>query len=489
MDIERFKQLAQTNEWLSIWPEITLVILALFVLLIDLFAPKRGGRFCYLLVSLGQVALVVCLLFSMRMVPASFGDLLTFRFQGQLMRVFFLISSLYTCFLARVYFSKKNLLRSEYYHLVLLITAALMILVQSQHFILFFVSLEVAAIGFCVLVSYDSRDHFSLEAGLKYLILGAMSTAILLFGVALLYGVAGSPDLSFHASDPLSFTQLKCFIAAHPDLLWVRLGAILILAGIAFKIGVFPFQIWIPDVYQGAPTPTTAFLAVASKAAGFIVLLNLVMGPFRPLLDLIPLLSVVAAVTILFGNAAALSQENVKRLMGLSGIAHAGILLLGVLSAMRGVPWAETAVIFYLFVYLIGSFAVFGVMQHIGSTEEERWHWSNYKGLGKSSPFLSGVLTMGLGSLAGIPPFVGFFAKVFIFIAAYQAKLYFLLGVALLGVVLSIYYYFRWMREALFGAGGGGTVAVSLYSRIVLGAIAAATVLLGLYQGFWKWLG
>jgi NADH-quinone oxidoreductase subunit N len=279
-------------------------------------------------------------------------------------------------------------------------------------------------------------------------------------------------------------------------------GAALVLCGIAFKIGAVPFQIWIPDVYQGAPTPTTAFLAVGSKAAGFLVLLNLVTGPFAaPWISrevLTPLLSTLAVLSILYGNIAALGQRNVKRVMGLSGISHAGYMLVGVVATVQGVSWAPGAVVFYLLTYLLGSMAVFGVMAHVAGPRDELQELDQYADLGRREPFFGGVLAVGLGSLAGIPPFAGFIGKLLLFFAAFQAHLYGLLAVSIIGVVISIYYYFGWMREALFrqpnqSALSAAPVAAPLaprswtdvdWNHIALGLLTAATLFIGLYQGF-----
>jgi NADH-quinone oxidoreductase subunit N len=200
---------------------------------------------------------------------------------------------------------------------------------------------------------------------------------------------------------------------------------------------------------------------------------------------LTPVLSFIAAATILFGNFAAVTQRNVKRLMGLSGIAHAGYLLVGVVAALY-VPWAKYAVIFYLVTYLFASFAVFAVMTILAGPDDANQELEDYENLSRKRPFLSGVLACGLGSLAGIPPLGGFIGKLFIFIAAYQAGLYGLLGISVLGVVISIYYYFGWVREVYFsnptddivqGSGQG----ICSCDRIVLGALVVATVLLGIF--------
>jgi NADH-quinone oxidoreductase subunit N len=367
----------------------------------------------------------------------------------------------------------------------------MMLLIQSANFVILFVALETVTVAFYVLVAYCRTSQFSLESGLKYLILGALSSGILLFGIVLLYGIAGSPELVGSSRDSLNYNELAKFISLNTDNLLgahnmiVKLGALLVVAGICFKIGAVPFQIWVPDVYQGAPTPVTAYLAVASKAAGFIVLIQLLHGPFIALKEfLVPVLSVIAGLTILFGNVAAVTQRKVKRLMGLSGIAHAGYLLVGVIASLY-VPWAIYAVIFYLVTYLLASFAVFGVMSLAAGPDDAKQELEHYENFARKRPFLGGILVCGLGSLAGIPPLGGFIGKLFLFVAAFQAGLYGLLGISVLGVVISIYYYFGWIRECYFSAPLTEVVddalcSATLSDRILLGALVVATVVIGL---------
>jgi NADH-quinone oxidoreductase subunit N len=257
-----------------------------------------------------------------------FGGLIRLSVPGQVARIFFLFSALLVCFLATICLPRARAPRVEFYHLVLVVTAALMLLAQSNHFVMFFVALETVTIGFYILVSYYRESSRSLEAGLKYLVLGALSSAILLFGIVLLYGAVGRVEVGGVAHTGFEFGTVLAFLHENPGSFLGTAGALLIIGGVAFKIGAFPFQIWVPDVYQGAPTPVTAFLAVSSKAAGFAVLLLLVHRAFAPLaLVLVPVLSLLAAATIIFGNLSALTQRNTKRLMGLSGVAHAGYLL------------------------------------------------------------------------------------------------------------------------------------------------------------------
>jgi len=499
MNLEAFKEIAATNYWSWLFPEMFLVGLALVLLVFEMIFNRKDLQLIIRVALGGQVLLLVVLCLGyIDGFPVDhrvgFGGLLQQNAVTEIMRLFFLIGSILATYLATIYLEKQKLPHTEFLVITILMTASLMLLVQSHQFVLLFVALETVTVGFYVLVAYCRKSIYSLEAGLKYLILGALSSAILLFGIVLLYGVSSNPNLTGAITDGFNFAQLGEFIAQNPSHPLVVAGVILVLAGIAFKIGAVPFQIWIPDVYQGAPTPVAALLAVSSKAAGFIVLLILVKGPFSHLDTLlIPLLSAIAVVTILFGNLAALSQKNVKRMMGLSGIAHAGYLLVGVVAAMT-IDWAVYAILFYLITYLLASFGVFGVMTWMSCNNDADQEMDHYSDLARRQPFLAGVLTIGLGSLAGIPPLGGFIAKLLLLIAAYQAGLFALIAVMLLGVVLSIYYYFSWIREAVFRvwrapkstnpqASADHGIAIELPKSFIvtLGAISILTIALGLF--------
>jgi len=498
MDLSIFRLAAEQNSWLAIYPELALGLLALGLLALEIVLPRRIHGWIPRLALLGQVVLLAYIL--KEDLPGrlngseSFGGLLLHTGFGQAFRIFFLLTGALVTWLGIVSLERQSGPRIEFFHIVLVATAAMMLLVQSNHFVMLFVALETITISFYVLVSYFRHTSHALEAGLKYLILGALSSAMLTFGIVLLYGVAGNPTLPGWTDQPLAFVNLRLFLEHNPDNVLALIGVVLVLCGIAFKIGAFPFQIWIPDVYQGAPTPVTAFLAIGSKAAGFGILLRLVTGVLPPLYGvLVPGLIGVTVLTILFGNLGALTQRNTKRVMGLSGIAHAGYLLLGVTAATR-VPWAGGAVVFYLFVYLLASMAVFGVLTWVSDTEDAGWETDDFADLGKNHPVLGAVLAIGLGSLAGIPPLAGFIGKLVIFIAAFQAEFYGLLAVAIVGVVLSIYYYFGWIKAAWFNLPrfalqGEPTPAprqfpsLSLPTGLLLGALALLTVVLGFFQG------
>jgi len=494
MDVSILQHLAAGNAWGAIWPELALGCLALALLVLEIALPRGVHRHIPSIAILGQIAVLLALLLGFRgVVPGreSFNGLLLQSGPGQAMRVFFVVSSILVCLLARVSLARQAMPRVEFYNIVLVVTAAMMLLAQSNHFVMLFVALETVTVGFYILVSYSRQSTPTLEAGFKYLVMGALSSALLLFGIVLLCGVAGNPALFGHSTSSFGYGEVAGFLAANPHNFLAGVGIVLILAGVAFKIGAFPFQIWIPDVYQGAPTPVTALLAVASKAAGFAVLLGLFHRVFLSYAWLVvPVLSFMAAATIIFGNLAALTQRNVKRLIGLSGVSHAGFLLVGVVASASS-RFATGAVYFYLFAYLLASFAVFGVMAHLAGADDSDQELGHYAGLAKEDPFLGAVLAVGLGSLAGIPPLAGFMGKFFVFVAAFQAHLYGLLAVAAAGVVVSIYYYFGWIRAAFFDApppAGDPAIRpertpVGAAAAVALGMLALGSVVLGFYQG------
>ncbi len=507
MNLDIYRTFSETNLWQYILPEIALAVFAILLLIMGMIVPRREQGIISRLAVWGQWAILVYFLIfefwqnlqqlylgKLERPEILFGGMLTQTFTFDVMRVFFMLCGIFVSYMGSIYLKKHKLPTIEFYFLTIIITAGLMLLAQSSHFVMLFVALETVTVAFYVLIAYCRTSVFSLEAGVKYLILGGLSSAMLLFGIVLLYGAATNPEVNNGLLlDRMGFNELGSFIFAHKHDLMVQAGAVLVLCGVAFKIGAIPFQIWIPDVYQGAPTPVTALLACASKAGGFILLLNLIRGPFAGLEYMVkPLLIAVAIVTILFGNLTAVSQQNVKRMMGLSGIAHAGYLLMGVVAGYT-VAWADKAVLFYLFCYLFASLAVFMVMTFVANENDEAQTLDDYTNLYRNQPYLAGILGIGLGSLAGIPPLAGFMGKLLLFIATFKAGLFTLLAVAIVGVVISIYYYFGWAREVFFTQwllkdetpvnAQLGTIVVSPLYRFLLGMLAAVVIIIGIYQG------
>ncbi|MDA7756399.1 NADH-quinone oxidoreductase subunit N [Opitutales bacterium] len=464
--MEDFLRFSNDNLWSELWPELTLALGAVLILLIQLFSNKAATNICGRLAVLFQVVLLGYLLLDYLLIHhtfdrSSFSGMLRHGFQGDLMRTFFLLASICVSILGNRFLLTNKLKTGEFHHLTMLATAGLMLLCQSANFIVLFVALETVALAFYPLVAFDRSSSKSLEAGIKYLIFGALSSSLLLLGIVLIYGVGSNPGAWGAISpstnigmDILSFEFVGLLLEANQTNLLLRSGVVLVLAGLAFKIGAAPFQIWVPDVYHGSPTPITAFLAVSSKAAGFFLLLNLVNGPFDSMSEfLLPLFGFIATFTILFGNLAACAQRKLKRMLGLSGVAHAGYLLVAVMASMHFAGDSDRAVwviFFYLFIYLFASFIVFGVMGIATLKDDSDHEIGHYEGLLQKHPWAAISLLVGIASLAGIPPFGGFVAKLMLFNVAFEAKLYTSLVAMVIGVVISIYYYFGWIREICF---------------------------------------
>jgi len=459
--------------------EVMVVALGLLVLLADLFLSESARR------SLGWVAagalgLVFLLSFRESFVGLADGKAFggIYRLDGLALffKRFFLVTAIFVLIFAMDFASRLKGGMSEYLAFILFALSGMMFASSANDFSLLFVAIELITVTFYILVSFQRHRMHSLEAGVKYLILGAVSSAFLVYGIALVFGEAGS----------LKFDVIR---AAHDGLLGSNVflfGMLFVFAGLAFKISAFPFQVWAPDVYQGAPTPTTTFLAVGSKAAGFVLLIRL-FGSVVPELTAqwTGMLMVVAALTILYGNLCALPQRNLKRLLAYSGIANAGYLLMGIVAQSESGD-GTAAILYYLAGYLftlVAAFMIINLLARDGEGEDI----SCLAGLGKRSPFLALTLTLAVVSLAGIPPLAGFFGK-FLLVKSVTAKAfgdagYFaLLAVAVFGVVVSIYYYFRIIRTIYWSKDtpDNSPVAIAWPTRMVLGLCVAAILYLGL---------
>jgi len=341
--------------------------------------------------------------------------------------------------LASVDYLEKNRFQAEYNALVLASTAGMMLMASTVDLIAIFVALELQSISLYVLVGF-LKDGRSSEASLKYLLLGAVSTALTLYGMAYLFGLSGSTSLDEIA------TFVKTADSGTRSAL--VLAAVFLAAGLGFKMAVVPFQMWVPDVYQGAPTPITAYLSVASKAAGFAVVMRIfvvALGEGLIASDWANMFAAIAALSMTVGNVAALVQGNIKRMLGYSSIAQAGTFLIGLAAVAAEDPQlllGTSSVVFFLGTYAftnLGAFiAIIAISNKIGSEEI-----SDYAGISKRSPWLAAGLTACLISLTGIPPTAGFVAKLYVFNAAIQADLIWLVIIGVLNSVVSAYYYLR----------------------------------------------
>jgi len=352
----------------------------------------------------------------------------------------------------------------EFFALPIFTCVGLMWMASAIDFVMIFVSLELVTMSFYVLVSFTRRNPATLEAGVKYLILSALSTGFLVYGITWIFGVTGETNLS-RVTAALSQPAIE----AGPALF----GMVLVLVALGFKIGAVPFQMWVPDVYQGAPTPVTAFLSVGSKAAGFVVLLR-VLQPFFILPQMERLLTLIALLTLIYGNLAALPQSNLKRLLAYSSIAHAGYLLIGVVS------FAGAAVSFYLVAYLLMTLLSFAVL--IAVAKETGENIEDFNGLAKRSPFLAFAMLIAMTSLAGVPFTAGFLGKFFIFDAAIRHHQITLVVAGVITVACGFYYYLKVVRAMYWEAPASeSAVPLSRLSQVTMAAMIAGIIFLGVY--------
>jgi NADH-quinone oxidoreductase subunit N len=447
-----------TLDLLVIAPEIVVLVTALLVMVVDLFLGKEQKS---RLASLGLVGVVLAAGLSYYMwrgSAASFHDELTGAGSGPALQemlaadgyaLFFnlviLAAAALAILLSVEYAKRTGLAQGEYYTLLLLSTTGMMLMAAAINLMTIFLALEILSIALYVLVGLNRGEPRSAEAAIKYFLLGALASGFLLYGMALVYGQAGTTSLAGVRNHVMSLE------GSFPLLLAVALG--LMIVGFGFKVALVPFQWWTPDAYQGAPTSVTAFMSVGAKAAGFAALGRVVLYAFG-VLDLSPsggslyddwgwLLAILAALTMTVGNLAALRQRNLKRMLAYSSIAHAGYVLVGVAA---GGELGTSAMLFYLFVYAFMNVGAFAVVIALGNLEGlvhggETLH--DFSGLAGRKPGLAASMTLFMLSLAGVPPLVGFFAKLYIFAAAVQADLTWLAVFGVVNSVISAYYYLR----------------------------------------------
>lgn len=370
----------------------------------------------------------------------------------------------------------------EYYSLCVFACAGMMAVASAKDLAGAFVALELVTVTFYILVAFMRRNVGSLEAGVKYLIIGALSTGFLVYGIAWVYGTTGTMNLQ--VIEGLLNDARSVEINRTPLLF----GVALVLIGLGFKIGAVPTHVWIPDVYQGAPTPTTAFLSVGSKAAGFILLIRF-LEPFLASEitrgPIVTILAIMAAATLLFGNLAAISQSNFKRLLGYSSIAHAGFLVLALAAGRQetaGSLGSSQAVSFYLATYLLMTLGVFFILSQV-RIQRDGEAISDFNGLGKTNPGLAFGLTILLAALAGVPLTAGFLGKLFVFSLAVDAGLWVAVVIGFISAAAGFYYYFKVIRAMWWSSPAEGVqpLVLPLITRTAVIALTGAVVLFGVW--------
>jgi len=434
--------------WVSlaaISPLLVLSAWACMLLLIDLFIPKERKGWTAFLAALGLLVALGLVIY--KLIPingiatpdftTAFGGMLVVDGFANFLNVIFIVSGLAGIALAYDYLKRTEIERGEYYILLLFAIVGMMLMAMSADLILVFLGLELLSIPLYVLAGIAVPRLSSEEAAIKYFLLGAFSSGFLLYGTALLYGATGTTALK----GILEVVEAGIF-----DNTLLITGAALVLVGLGFKVAAVPFHMWTPDVYHGAPSAVTAFMAVGAKAAGFAALMRIIVLTFPSLsVDLTPVLWALAALTMIVGNVVAIAQKNIKRLLAYSSIAHAGYILMALVPySQEGVSSSSVAsALFYLVAYAFTNFAAWSVVIALEQAGEKGLDLEDYAGLGRKHPALAAVMTVSMLSFTGIPPTLGFLGKFYLFRTVMEGGF---VGLALIGVLTSLvsaYYYLR----------------------------------------------
>ena len=415
---------------LIVLPEILLLLLAGIILVVSLTSQRSGGLLLSWLTALGLTGILIITLLYGR--PGEnevliFGGMLRHDWMAFSFKVLFLFAAAMTALLSADVEGVED--RGEYYALLVVATLGMSLMASSADMIMLFLAIETTSIPLYILAGFKKGDDKSTEAGLKYFLFGALTSAVMLYGFSLLYGFSGDTNI-YRLSEAMHAG------AVSP---WMIGGmAALVLVGFSFKISAVPFHFWAPDVYEGAPTPITAFISTASKAAGFAVLLRFMLAVFPAIeAEWVTLVAIMATVTMTVGNLLALPQTNIKRLLAYSSIAHAGYAMIGLVALSS---FGTASVIFYLIGYVVTNIAAFAVVilfaRSAGSDEIV-----DYAGLSRRSPGLALVLLVALLSLGGMPPLAGFVAKFYVFAAAVESGWIWLAFVGVVNAIIGLYYY------------------------------------------------
>ena len=461
---------------MAILPEILLLVLGVLILVVDPFwkeADRRVNLGWLTAGGLALVAVVSILIARPGDAQMAFGGMVRYDWLGFSFKMFFIFSAAVTAmFMMDIEHVGR---RAEAYLLLVAATIGMSLMASAADLIMLYLSIETTSIPLYVLAGFLKNDDRSAEAGFKYLLFGALTSTILLYGFSLLYGLTGETSLFALASQFANFSPLAFGIL------------FLILIGLAFKVSVVPFHFWAPDVYEGAPTPVAGFLSTASKAAGFIVILRFFIVVFPGIAaNWTLILAIIATLTMTVGNFLALAQKNIKRMLAYSSIAHAGYALIGVVAYSK---LGVTATAFYLIAYILTNLAAFGAVAVVGRVTGSD-EMKAYYGLQRRAPGLALVMLVAFLSLAGMPPFGGFVAKVFVFSAAIEQGWIWLAVVGILNSIVGVYYYLTVLKYVYLYRMEGEQeeqhpISLSRPYAIALTVLSVGILLVGAFFGPW----
>jgi len=423
----------------AVLPELFLACAGMILLMLGVFQGNKGTRLVLSLTVACFFLAFIIVAVSIGRSELALGGLFIADAFGDFMKLLVLGGSAVTLIMAQRYIEREEMARFEFPVLVLFATLGMLLMISANDMMALYLGLELQSLSLYVVAAFR-RDHLrSSEAGLKYFVLGALSSGMLLYGMSLIYGFAGTT----------SFEGLAAQFAVDSDVsLGLVIGIVFLAAGLAFKVSAVPFHMWTPDVYEGAPTPVTAFFATAPKVAAMALIVRVMIGPFGDLVDQWQqIIWFISVASMILGALAAISQTNIKRLMAYSSIGHIGYALIGLAA---GTEQGVNGILLYLTIYIVMNLGTFAVILCMRQKEVMVERIEDLKGLSKTNPAMALALAIFMFSMAGIPPLVGFFGKFYIFLAAIQVELYALAVIGVLSSVIGAYYYVRIVKLMYF---------------------------------------
>jgi NADH-quinone oxidoreductase subunit N len=421
-------------------PEIFVLGMACAILLVDVFTRERNYAYVLTLTTLlGAAAITVFT--SVPQVQTTFGGQFIDDAMADVLKLMAYLAAMAAVVYSRNYLGERGLFKGEFFVLALFAVLGMMVMISANHFLVLYVGLELLSLSLYAMVALQRESKQATEAAMKYFVLGALASGLLLYGMSMLYGLTGTLELPRMAAilqDGVKDSMILAF------------GIVFIVAGLGFKLGVAPFHMWVPDIYQGAPSAVTLFIGSAPKLAAFAFSMRLLVDGLHPALgDWQGMLAIMAVLSLAIGNLAAIMQTNIKRMLAYSTISHMGFLLLGILS---GTFAGYSAAMFYAIAYVLMSLGSFGLVVYLSQNGHEAEHLDDFKGLNSRHPWLAALMAILMFSMAGIPPFVGFYAKLSILQSLVGAGFLWLAVVAVMFSLIGAFYYLRVVKILYFDA-------------------------------------
>jgi len=462
-------------------PEIFLVVMALAILLIDLLVRDSRRTVTF---ALTQLALIGCAAIqfatSTGEITYTFSNMFVDDLMSDLLKLFLYMTVLIVMFYSRGYIIEREAMnKGEYYVLALFATLGMMVMISANHFLTIYIGLELLSLSLYAMVAMNRDSVVSTEAAMKYFVLGALASGLLLYGMSMIYGATGTLEITGIAERLYGGGVNKTVMV---------FGLVFLVAGLAFKLGVVPFHMWIPDVYHGAPTSVTLFIGSAPKLAAFAIVMRLLVnGLITMAEDWQSMLIILSVLSMAIGNLAAIAQTNLKRMLAYSAISHMGFMLLGIVTGVVGGDAryalnAYSSSMFYVIAYVLMSAGTFGMILLMSRAGFEADELEDLKGLNKRSPWFAGIMLMLMFSMAGVPFFIGFFAKFSVLQAVVAAGYMWLAIVAVLFSLIGAFYYLRVVKLMYFDAPvDEAPLSAALDMRILISANGLAVAFLGLF--------